>query len=72
LGNGETVASGERVETVITGAFFLRQIKRPLTNNVESEYLTLVKTNLGSTHQGIEGCGWSGVSARRFGPVLGR
>jgi hypothetical protein len=45
----------------MSGAFFLRQIKRPLTNNVESGYLTLVKTNLGSTHQGIEGCGWSGV-----------
>jgi len=45
----------------MSGAFFLRQIKRPLTNNVESGYLTLVKTNLGYTHQGIEGCGWSGV-----------
>jgi hypothetical protein len=31
----------------------LRWFKRPLTNNVESGYLTLVKTNLGFTHQGI-------------------
>jgi len=45
----------------MSGAFFLPQIKRPLTNNVESGYLTLIKTNPGYTHQGIEGCGWSCV-----------
>ena len=34
-------------------AHFFASAQKTLTNNVESGYLTLVKTNLGFTHQGI-------------------
>ena len=54
-----------------SGAFFAAT-QKTVDKNVESGYLTLVKTNLGFTHQGIEGCGWSDVSVRQFGPILER
>jgi hypothetical protein len=54
-----------------SGAFFCGGSK-DVDKNVESGYLTLVKTNLGFTHQGIEGCGWSDVSMRQFEPILER